>query len=267
MNDSKNIEKDFYLEKDDMHFIQYLISEITEDGLLPFSLPPQIFPRIIKNSALWFYEESDDAIIEKWFYIKKSEIPSSDGSRNTTIKLPPNIQSVWEIKPTSDNVYGNMCRFYQEPIIYNAATNALGGTSNLNPYTRANRDIAVENYFASIYEYQLFKTLLGRSFPFDYSPFTNELVLLGNLDGTGLVLKTFTRIPLKNLYSSSRFRKHVIGNCLIKLKRILSQFNFQYPGEVEINFDDLEKDGREMVEKIEEIIKNESDASDLILSK
>lgn len=268
---SKKIQDDMYLDKDDMVFIQYIISEITEDGLLPFSLPPQIFPRIIKNSALWFYEESADAIQEKWLYIKRSDIPKSDESRNTSIILPPNIQAIWEIKPTSNNMAGSKMSFKQEQILYGNATNSLGGMggggSHINPYSKANRDIGIESYFAHIYEAQLMKTLLGRSFPFDYSPLSNELILLGNIEGVGLVLKTFTRIALKSLYSSSLFRRHVIGNSYKRLKRVLNQFDFQYPGEVKINFEDIESEGKELLDKIEEQVMNESNAADLILCK
>lgn len=267
MNQYQNLQKELYLENGDMNFIQYLISEITEDGLLPFSLPPQIFPRIIKNSALWFYEESDDAVQERWFYIKSSDIPKHDGSRNTVITLPPTIQAVWDIKPTTSNVHGSIYKFKQDPLLYGGSSNSLGGISHANPYKRANRDIGIESYFAHIYESQLFKTLLGRSFPFDFSQLSGELVLMDDVSTTGLVLKTFTRLPISALYNSSRFRKHVIGSSYKKLKRILNQFDFQYPGDVKINFEDIEQEGADMVKEIEELVRSESDASDLILMK
>ena len=273
MNQYLNLQQQLYLKNEDIDFIKYLINEITEDGLLPFSLPPQIFPRLIKNSAIWFYEHCDDAISEKWYYIKKSQIPKSDNSRNTVIKLPKEIQAVWEIKPTSSSNTGASIKFNKEPLLYGAAGGAInslgggGGTSVSSYNNSANRDMAVENYFAYMYECQLFKTLLGRSFPFDYSHLTNELILLDNVQDTGLVLKTFTRIPLSALYNLSTFRKHVIGNSFKRLKRILNQFDFQYPGDVKINFEDIESEGKDMISSVEEEVRAESDASDLFLTK
>ena len=54
-NPHTNTRLDVQLEPCDAEFINYCISDITEDGMLPFTLPPQSLFRIIKHAALCFY--------------------------------------------------------------------------------------------------------------------------------------------------------------------------------------------------------------------
>lgn len=262
---------DIRLNPCDTEFINYCISEITEDGMLPFTIPPQALIRIIRDSALWFYRECEEATEEKWLGIRLKDL-HLDMSRNKEIRLPDNIETVMDIKQVSSTQgFKNLARFLREPIMFSSAYNMLGSGGSAmtglgNPYRMADRDAAFEEAFVRVYEYSLLKTLLLKGIRFDFNPHSKVLNFLGKVT-TDIVIDTLVRIPLQSLYNDIRFRQYVVGKAMIKLKKILNMFDFQYPGEVKINFDDIEAQGKELVEKLEEEIKSESNASDIILMK
>lgn len=270
-NPHTNARIDVNLEPCDAEFINYCIAEITEDGMLPFTLPPQSLFRIIKDSALWFYNWCDQAVQEKWFGIKACDLHIDD-DKNKTIRLPDSIEAVTEvIQVNSAQNFRRLAKFMREPIYFSSAYNMLGAGGSAmmglgNPYRLADRDIATEEAFTRMYEVQLFKTLLQKGIRFDYNPYTKVLVFLGRVE-SNIMLAVMERIPVQSLYNDIRFRKYVVGKALSRLKKILSMFNFKYPGNVEINFDELERQGIEIVKEIEEEIKASSSASDIILFK
>lgn len=270
-NASTNTRMDVPFTQTDATFINYCINSITEDGLLPFSLPVKAFPRIIRDSASWFYRECSDATIEKWYGIKRHDL-EEDLSKNKTIRLPDDIESVMEIKQVNaTHSFATLARFMREPIMFASTMNMLGSGGSAmqglgNPYRMTDRDIAFEECFTRMYEYSLLKTLLLKGVRFDFNPFSKELNLLGRVD-TDIVLSTLTRIPLCKLYNDVRFRQYVCANAIKRIKKIVGMFDFQYPGDVKINFDELESEGKERVKEIEEEIKSESDASDIFLMK
>ena len=51
------------------------------------------------------------------------------------------------------------------------------------------------------------------------------------------------------------------------LKRLLSTFDFKYPGDVTINFEEMSKRGAEMREKLEEQILKEASSPDFFIVK
>lgn len=268
---STNNRIDLKLNQCDTEFIQYCINEITEDGLLPFTIPPQSLVRIIRDAALWFYQNDAESTQEKWLGIKQHDL-HLDRNQNKEIRLPDNVEAVIEIKQVSSTQgFRNLARFMREPIMFSSAYNILGSAGSAmtglgNPYRMADRDAAFEEAFTRVYEYDLLKTLLLKGVRFDFNPHSKILNLLGKVT-TDIVLSTFVRIPLQSLYNDIRFRQYVVGKAMMRLKKILAMFDFQYPGDIKINFDDIEKQGADMVQAIEEQIKGDSSAAEIILMK
>lgn len=270
-NPSGNTRIDIHLEQCDAEFINYCISDITEDGMLPFTLPPQAFPRIIRDAALWFYRNCEDSTQERWYGIRRKDL-FHDKASNKFIRLPDQIEAVIDIKQVNScEGFKVLARFLREPIMYASSSNVLGnGGSALmgasNPYRLADRSAALEEAFTRMYEYSMYKTLLLKGIRFDYNPFSHILNFLGKVDND-IVLSTLCRIPIQSMYGDIRFRQYVIGTAMMRLKKILNAFGFTYPGEVTINFEEYETNGKELVEKVQEEIKATSSASDIILMK
>lgn len=270
-NESRNTNMSVQLTKDDASFINYCISDLTEDGLLPFSLPVQAFPRIIRDCALWFYRECADATIEKWYGIKFADL-EHDLNLNKQIRLPDDIEAVIEVKQVNaTHNFATLSRFMREPVMFSSTVNMLGAGGSAmnglgNPYRMADRDAAFEESFTRMYEYNLLKTLLLKGVRFDFNAFSKTLNFLGRLD-TDVVLSTLTRIPLSSLYNDIRFRRYVCGKAMHRIKKIVSMFDFQYPGDIKINFDEMQELGKTTIDAIEEQIRKESNASDMFFMK
>lgn len=268
-NQYKSNRIEMKLEKADSDFINYCIDEITEAGMLPFTIPPASLPRIIRDAALWFYRECEEATEERWFVIKKEDLKFDN--HNKSIILPDAIEAVIDVKQVNDAYrFKQLAVFMTNPIMYSASQNMLGGGgiqgSINNPYRMADARAGFEETVTRMYEANLMKTLFSKGIRFDYNPFSHTINFLGEVI-TDIVLATLVRVPLHALYNDIRFRQYVVAKACMKLKRILNTFDFQYPGEVKINFDELESMGKEVIEKIEEQISSESSAADIILMK
>lgn len=268
VNKYKSDRIEMKLEAADAEFINYCIDEITEGGMLPFTIPPAAFPRIIRDCALWFYRECEEATEEKWFCIKKEDLIFDQN--NKSITLPDSIEAVIDIKQSNGATqFKTLAKFMYNPIMYTASSNMLGGGASggfNNPYRMTDRSVGFEETITKMYEASLLKTILTKGIRFNYNPFSHTLNFLGEVN-SDIVLSTLTRVPLTALYNNIRFRQYVVAKACVKLKRILNTFDFQYPGEVKINIDELEAMGKETIEKIEEEIKNESTAVDIFLTK
>jgi hypothetical protein len=53
------------------------------------------------------------------------------------------------------------------------------------------------------------------------------------------------------------FFRYVVAKCKIQLSRILGTFNFNLPGNIQINYDLIRTEGQDEISKIEEEIKGE----------
>jgi len=262
--DFKGIE----LTPEDYQFIDFVVSEVTQDGQLPFTLPPMSIPKVIKQSALFFYREAEEATEERWFGIKYEDI-IRDGTLNAVLQLPDAIESITEVHSVNKNVanaFGALTKFFREPLFYANSISAGGGLNNIKSYRNnpLERDLAWEESVARLYEFNQFRTMFNKGVRFDYNPLTHKLNFLGRVD-SDIVLSTYQRIPLASLYGYDLFQKHVVGSCLERVKMIVNQFNVPYPGDVTINWDSITEMGKDMKEKVEELIRQDSSGADLII--
>lgn len=254
------------LNTEDYNFMSLVLEGVTEQGQLPFTIPVQSLPRIIWTCSKFFYRHDDESVEERWYVVRKSDL-LSDNCLNKVIKLPEIIESVYEVHLINEAISGIMyssafSRFYSEPlyrVISNYSNKPFG--QNIKP---ADTDMAIEESVAKLFEISYMQSMFGRHVRFHYNNTSHNLNIMGHLDND-LVLSTFQRVALKDMYTDERFYKHVVGTCLMSLKRILSQFNFSYPGEIEINFDELQTNGKDIVDAIETEIKESSYGGDLIL--
>jgi hypothetical protein len=261
------------LEPVDFAFCNRVINQITQDKLLPFMLPLESIPRMIRDSADFFYRESDDAVFERWLLIKNSDI-KRDPTLNAVIQLPEVIQSVWQLYPvsgSSDVLLNHPVSFYRESLMYGnfggSAINAIGGgATSVGPMSNMadKRDIYVQG-LVSMYAYVQEKTMFTKGIRFDFNENTHELNLLGDTQGQSIVFAVFQRIPLAKLYNDRRFFKHVTANTLENLEMVLSLFDFQYPGRTKINFNKIQDFGKAQREKIEADILADSSGADLFI--
>ena len=257
------------LAPEDYAFIDFIVSEVTQDGQLPFMIPVTSLPRVIRKCAQWFWRECEDATEDRWYGIHYDDI-QRDHNKNAIIKLPECIETVMQIYPVKSGFgtsFGTLMRFFREPMFYATSIGSMGGVNNLRPYTyrTAERDIAWEESVARMYEFSQYKTLFEKGIRFEFSPLTHNINFMGRVDGD-LILSVLQRVPLKDLYNYDLFQSYVTACCLERIKLIGGQFNMPLPGDVSIEWSEIEAQGKERRKEIEEQIRADSSGADIMFA-
>ena len=253
------------LNPEDYVFIDYVINDITLEGHLPFTLPTECMPRVIVDAANWFYRNYNEAVEEKMFMIRREDFQQN--GYNKEIQLPKQIEAVIQIFPCQTNYMGiSPYRFIMEPMYGAVNSLATYNQSYNSPYRQLMRDQAFEQTVVKMFEWASLKTLFRQGVRFDFNINTKKLRVLSDLK-QNIVLSTYQRIPLADLYQDINFQRYVIASTMEQLKRLIHTFDFKYPGEVQINVEEMEKRGTEMKKEIEEQIKKEGQCPDFFIVK
>jgi hypothetical protein len=260
--------KGIQLSPEDYQFLDFIAGEITQDGCLPFTLPITSLPKVVKQAAQFFWREADEATEERWYAINYEEIVR-DSTLNAVIQLPEAIESIMNIYPIKSGfgtTFGTLMKFFREPMFYATSIGTMGSVNNLRSYSfrASERDVAWEESVARMYEFNQYKTLFQKGIRFDFNPINHKINFMGRVDGS-LALSVLQRVRLAEMYNYDKFQKYVTACALERMKTIVNQFDFQYPGEIKINWDDVEARGKTMKEAIETEIKEDSSGADLII--
>lgn len=255
------------LEPEDYAFIDYIERKVTFNGKLPFKLAVADMIPLIIDAALWFYRNYNEAVTERWVVIKRCDLVH-DGQFNKNIQLPYQIEGIAQVYPVMSALTGMALRWGREPMYWAGAMNALSSytQSYASPYRQMVRDQAFEESVVRMFEYASMKTLFRTGVRFTFNPNTHILTILSNTD-KDLVLAVFERIPLKALYVDTNFRKYVLGDTMENLQRLLHTFDFKFPGDVGINFDEMQKQGTDLKQAIIDQILKEAQCPDFFIVK
>ena len=81
----------------DMQFMQRVIAEVTQSCVLPSPIPLERIPAIILNAAGYFWENDDNAVEERYYFIPYSELCKGN-TFNKIVQLP--VQIICQIPST-----------------------------------------------------------------------------------------------------------------------------------------------------------------------
>lgn len=249
----------------DYMFINRVIKEITNSCALNLPIRPASIPPFILQAAQWFWQNCDFSIEERYYCIKNSEFQRC--GPNTTIKLPPQIISVFGVNKLNDSFnYGVLGDFSLERMIMNnsAMANGVGGT--LTDVFGSGMGYSLTDVVASLYEVQTFKAIFDVPLSFNFNEFSHELVILGDLGYSDVLLQTFKRLKLQDMYNNYYFFRLVVAFCLRNLGTILGTMTFKLPGGVEINYDRFNTLADNYIEEVTEWVKENHSADYMVIS-
>lgn len=249
----------------DYMFINRVIKEITNSCALNLPIRPASIPPFIIQAAQWFWQNCDFSIEERYYCIKNSEFQRC--GPNTTIKLPPQIISVFGVNKLNDSFnYGVLGDFSLERMIMNnsALANGVGGT--LTDVFGSGTGYSLTDVVASLYEVQTFKAIFDVPLSFNFNEFSHELVILGDLGYSDVLLQTFKRLKLQDMYNNYYFFRLVVAFCLRNLGTILGTMTFKLPGGVEINYDRFNTLADNYKEEVEEWVKENHSVDYMVIS-
>lgn len=239
----------------DMQFMQSVIDEVTQSCLLPNPIPLARIPKIIGQVAKWFWQ-NDDTSVEQRFYLIKNEEFCKGNMMNKIVQLPEQIMSIQGCYKTSNLKYGVMGDFSVERMMLSTYSmyggiGAVGGGMGASAI-----GYNLKDYVAAMYEVDTFQQTLQPTLSYNYNMFSNKLIVYGDLGLSDVLIDSWKRIRLQDLYQNYYFFRYCVCMVMKSLTQIFGTFTFKYPGGVEIRYDDFKSEAQEEIEKIEEEIRN-----------
>ena len=235
----------------DYQFIQRLIQELTQSCALPLPVPAAAIPPLILQAAQYFWENYDGAIEERYYCLRNSDFNKC--GPNLTVKLPPQIISVFGVYKTTDSFnYGVLGDFSLERMILNNSALASGVGGQVSDIFGSGAGYNLTDMTASLYEIATFKAMFDTPLTFNYNAYSNELIILGALGHSDIILQCFLRCKIQDLYKLYYFFRYCV--CLGKksMATILGTYEYKMPGNVTINYSRFEDSADNEMDKIDE---------------
>lgn len=245
----------------DNAFMTQISQEVTQTCALPMAVPLERIPALILQAARWFWQNDDWSVEERMYAIPNDEICKGTGKGdgfNKIIQLPQQIQAVWGVyKQKSRLHYGNMGDFSLERMMMTTysmfgGVGSVGGGLGLGTAS----GYTLPDVVTTMYEIDTFDQTLNPPLTFNFSQFSHKLVILGDLGHNDIVIQTFIRCRIQDLYDNYYFYRFV--TCLVKksLATIYGSFEFKYPGGVTINYSTFSDEADSELESIKEEVKS-----------
>lgn len=249
----------------DYQFIQRIIQELTQSCALPLPIPAASIPPLILQAAQFFWENYDFAIEERYYCIRNREFNKC--GPNLVVKLPQQIISVFGVYKTSNNYnLGALGDFSIERMIVNNSALASGMGGQLTDIFGGGSGYNLTDVMGAMYEISTYKGMFDSPLTYNYNPYSHELVILGALKYSDLILQCYKRCKIQDLYQFYYFFRLCV--CLAKksLATILGTFEYKLPGGVTINYSRFEDSADQEIDKIEEWCKSQHSADYFFMS-
>lgn len=241
----------------DASFIQRVSAEVSQSCALPFSMPADRIPEMIIQAAQWFWENVDFALEERNYVILNSSI-CKNRTMNKIVQLPSQIVAVVGVhKIQEDLKYGGMGDFSIERMMMSSYS-MFGGSGLISGGSaiRGGTGYSLSDIAISLYEVDTFSQFLNPPITYNFSQYSSKLVLIGDLGWSDILIRTYIRTRIQDLYNSYYFFRLVVCFCKRALSTILGSIEFKLPGGVTINYEMHKTDADEEIEKIENWAEN-----------
>lgn len=261
-------------------FVESIQNEMSVNGAIPFTIPAESIAQLVKNAKTMFYKMYEDASEEMFIAIPESEIRKKSFSRGIHA-----MESPGDNKVTSNDVHTRGTYLLPDGVISVVGVYSLGGWSgeagwNTGLLGKNAGDVSLHRMvYQSVYDRtmavsadntmyyicteafldmsrQIFQNMIS----FKYNRLTNNLRFLGELPKSDVILDVLVRVPDCDLYNDDLFRRYVIADCKVQLSRILGAFNYQMPGNINVNVEAIANEGSTEKENILQELKDMSGA-------
>lgn len=229
-------------------FIQLIKDEITVGCALPYSIPEKEYHRVIDQALKWAAINYQYAVTVQYFVIKLKHFKTPEFKKTRTIILPDCVVSVFEMK----EIKGQQKLSYFGADF--SAEKMIAQEIYLSPFNAD--DMVLRTAYESYWD--LSRAFFLERVAFDYNHNSKELTVLGRDPSYDIWLHAYVKIPEDKLFDDWTFQRYCTAQCKISLGRILTMFNFNLPGGIGINGDNIKSEGQDELEKLLEKIDNEN---------
>ena len=244
------------LTPDDYEFFERVHDNISSSNALPFEIPEERLAKIVIKSAKFFWEYKDDATYEKSLYIPYSSFANKDVNSNAELQLPNGIEGILQVFTTGNYAGITINDAIRIPLLDSyGSTYKTFSTSNSQQSGYTGDHYQPSDSIIALMEYDMMNNTFKKGVQFSFNRHKSILNVLGNSYGMSLVLQCFVRVDIKYLYNDYMFEEYVTARTMEELGKITSSFEFNYPGGVRLNYDQIRSDGQEKRREIEEELK------------
>lgn len=258
-------------------FVESIQLEMSVGGMIPFTIPAEVIAQLVKNAKTMFQKSYEDFTEEMFLVLPETEIQKKkfnkgitklkdDGSKDkNAIKdtrgafmLPEKVVSVvgvYEIGGFEGEAgWGGMLLgkhtgdiSLQNLLYQNAYDRSLAVAADTTSYY-----IATESFL------DISRQIFQHPITFRYNRLTNNLRFLGELPRKDVIVDVLVAIPDCDMYNDDLFRRYVMADCKANLGRVLGTFNYQLPGNISINVEQIANEGNAEKDAILQEIKDMS---------
>jgi hypothetical protein len=228
--------------------IQDINDEITFSGALPYSLPEKEVKRIINIDADFFYDNWRHAVESKYLLLPKEMFKTNEFKENRQILLPDCIGFVIDLKEAKGgSIFATIDRDFSE-------SKFVGSEIYLTPFM--GESIMYRTIMFSFLD--LTRGMILDTIAYDFNKNTKQLGVVGHTPKTNAVAKVLKKIPLDKLFNDELYLRHVRAHSKVRLAHMLQTFNYQLPGDVTINYQNMVATAEKEMEEVKTMIKGEN---------
>ena len=234
----------------ELDLINDINDEVTFSGSLPYNVPVKDIKKIIENSKYYFYDNWKDALEPRYLIVPPQIFTTDQFLANRSLTLPDCAMFVHSCTELGNggSFFGTMDRDFSD-------SKYIGTELTLSP--TYGEGLVYRTVMMSFFD-------LAKSFSlnglvrFDYNKNTHKLTILGRTPLQGLALKVMVKISDEALYSDQMFQRYTRAKAKIRLAQMLSSFEFNLPGGVKINYNNMMTGAEKELDKVLEDMKGEN---------
>ena len=218
--------------------------KVSQSCNIPVKLPDSSLLSIISETKKWFYDHYEYSVEEGYLYVNhKAFTEDPDYLKYGYLTLPDDIFSVYGIRKIDNRAF----KLREE---YLNTSNSYVSFGIQSSYEDLVGFVIAEKYDA-----MRAATLYNKHMRYDFNRLTRRFRVMGEVPSVDIVLDVYKKIPDCALFEDPYFFKYVVAEVQKNIAYILGIFQYQLPGNIQINYDLIQAMGQESIDKIEEEIK------------
>lgn len=230
-------------------------NEITFSGMLPYTLPEKEICRIIDIDARYFYDNWRHSVEKRYLVLPVDIFTNENFKVARQIQLPECVQFVIELKEAKGaSIFATIDRDFSEQKF-------LGSEIYLTPFM--GESIMYRTIMFSFLD--LTRGLILDTIAYDYNKNTKMLGIVGRTPKVQAVATVFKKIDADKLYEDELYQRHVRARAKLRLAQMLQTFNYQLPGDVSLNYQNMVQNAEKELEDVKLMMKGENTTDWMLL--
>ncbi len=222
--------------------------EITFSGAMPYGLPEKEVKRIILNDSRYFWDNWRHAVESRYLLLPLELFQNSTFKKFRQIQLPDCVQFVVDFKEAKGgSIFATIDRDFAEQKF-------IGSEIFLTPFI--GESIMYRTVMFSFLD--LTKAMMLDTIAYDYNKNSKLLGVIGRTPKTNAVIRVFKKLDQDKLFEDEMFQRYVRAHAKVRLSHMLQTFNYNLPGGVTVNYQNIVSTAEKEMEAVNQMMKGEN---------